>query len=139
MIEFSQAGGDTTSIYLTPEQGEMLRSVIEKESQERFSRYVESVGLQPTNILGVLAGRRKVSYKTLMKLFSKIEYHVECRVEFLIQKETGQTVSDASSVNLDEMLYCGDGAGSGQDQLTGTDSPSTINEHLRRTGKVDSY
>jgi len=137
MLEFTQEGSDTTSVYLTPDQGEQLRDLIERDSKKRFSAYISSVGLLPSNVYGILAGRKKLSYKTLVRLLSNTSYNPECRIEFLIQKDLGDIAQSASSPRLEEMLFSGDGEELDEDVLIETDGVSTMQEFLRKNGLGD--
>ena len=137
MLEFTQEGSDTTSIYLTPDQGEALRSAIEQDTKKRFASYILSVGLNPSNVYGILAGRKKLSYKTLVRLLSNTNYFPSCHIEFIVQKKSGDTVQDASSVNLDELLYSEDGAELEEEALIEKDGPFTMQEFLRMNALED--
>ena len=44
MLNLAQAGSETTSIYLSPEQGRRLRQLIEQSIDSRFSTYVNKAG-----------------------------------------------------------------------------------------------
>jgi hypothetical protein len=137
MIELSQEGSDTTSIYLTPEQGESLRIAIEQNTKRRFSSYIDSVGLLPSNVYGILAGRRKLSYKTLVRLLSNTTLSAECRIDFIIQKELGNTVPDVTSLNLDDLLFSEDGGELDEVPLTEKDGPLTMLEFLQQNQLED--
>ena len=105
-IRFPQAGSDSTTISLSREQGENLQRVIEKESGIRFSAYLITVGMDRANVLAILAGRKKLSVKTLTRLMSGLEnWSVECRTEFVMQKISGEDATSASSQSLEDLLF----------------------------------
>jgi len=105
MIRISQGGSPSTTITITQQQGEQIRGFLEKNIDSRFSNYCREVGIEYTNIVAMLGGRKPLSIKTLNKLFSKLEVDIECRIEFIIQKRDGITVDDARSTNLEEQLF----------------------------------
>jgi hypothetical protein len=137
MLEFSQVGSDTTSLYLTPEQGEALRDAIERDSKKRFSSYILSVGMLPQNVYGILSGRKKLSYRTLVRLLSNTSYGVECRIEFLLQKQSGKHAVDVPSPELEEMLYSEGGGELGEDLLIEKDGQLTMLEFLQQNELQD--
>lgn len=125
-LRLPQAGTASTTISLTKEQGDQLQSLIERESGTRFSAYLIKVHMDRPNVAAILAGRKKLSVKTLAKLLSGLDsWDVECRTEFIVQKRIGEDVQNASSQSLEEMLFLEDMDMSTEEQLNETDTIST--------------
>ncbi len=101
-IEIYQEADAKTSIQLDPLQGEQIRSLIIKNSNQPFNRYVEAMGLQPTNVANYLSGRNRISLSTLSRLLAGINHNFQCLLHVTIS--TGETVNDADSIPLEEML-----------------------------------
>jgi len=139
MLNISQAGGDTVNVQLDPEQGRKLREYIERNINCRFSTYVRKVGIAESNIHAMLRGTKKMSVKTLNRLLSCTDLELECRVEFQIQRKSGEAVQDASSPSLEEELLYEIGEESETEHLTEEEDLSTGTENLLNIPNPDSY
>lgn len=128
-LRLPQAGTASTTIRLTKEQGLSIERLIEKESGTRFSTYLIKVQMDRPNVAAMLAGRKKLSVKTLSKLLSGLDgWEVECRTEFIVQKTIGRDATSASSQSLEEMLFLEDMDMSTEEQLNETDTISITKE-----------
>jgi hypothetical protein len=103
-LSLAQAGAPTTSIVLTPYQGEALRAIIAQSINCKFTSHIYKTGLLPPNVWPIFNGKKKVSLQTLERLISGTNLEVECRVEFLIRTR-GEDAQDAPSVNLEPELF----------------------------------
>ena len=103
MLEIFQEPIDRTTIQLSPHEGEMLRSIIVKTSNMAFNRYVEKMGLQPTNVANYLSGRNRISVAILAKLLAGTNLKLTCLLQVMITN--GSDAVNADSTLLDEMLY----------------------------------
>jgi hypothetical protein len=133
-----QPGGPKTTILLSPEQGEEIRSILEKNINSRFTTYCTQVGLQYTNVQAMLTGRKRISLDTFERLFSGIDYVVECRTEFVIQKQTTSTANDAPSTSLEEELFFEDMDESPMEQLNEKEDFFTTTENSKKETKKES-
>ena len=102
-MEIYQEPGDRTSIQLDPGQGEELRSLIVRASEQHFTRYIEMIGMQPTNVANYLSGRNRISLGVLSKLLAGTDLKLQCTLQILIQN--GNTVEDVDSIPLDDLLF----------------------------------
>lgn len=103
MLEISQAPEDRCSIQLQPQEGEALRSLIIQHTDKAFTRYVEQVGLQPTNVANYLSGRNRMTMATLQKLLAGTNLELQCQLQ--IQITSGNVVEGVDCTPLEEMLY----------------------------------
>ena len=103
MLEISQAPEDRCSIQLQSQEGEALRSLIVQHTDKAFTRYVEQVGLQPTNVANYLSGRNRITMATLTKLLAGTNLELQCQLQILIT--SGSVVESVDCTPLEEMLY----------------------------------
>lgn len=66
------------------------------------------IGLQPAHLSNYLSGVKPMSFDTLSKILSGIEY--EWQITITLQPRTGQSVSDVDFVPLEETLSSEDQA-----------------------------
>lgn len=102
-LEIHQEPEGRATIQLEPYQGEALRSLIIKSSGMTFNRYLEKVGLQPTNVANYLSGRNRMSFSTLYKLLAGTSLTLQCLLQVTIT--SGNVVESADYTPLEEMLY----------------------------------
>lgn len=133
-----QPGGPKTTILLSPEQGEELRALLEKNINSRFTTYCQLVGLQYTNVQAMLTGRKRISLDTMERLLSGINYNVECRTEFVIQKQTTMDAEDAHSTSLEEELFFEGMDESPTEQLSETEDFFTTGEKSKKVMNQES-
>lgn len=105
VLELSQQGGPSTTIMLSPSQGAELKELLERNIDCRLTSYCHQIGMEYSNIANQLGGRKKVSLRTLERLFSKSHLVVECRIEFLILKRDIEDAQDADCQSLDDILF----------------------------------
>ena len=139
MLRISQGGKDSTTITITPTQGSEIREYLEKNIDCRFSTYCQQVGIGYTNILAMLGGRKTLSLKTLQRLFSRTEIEIECRVEFIIQKKSGNPANDACYPSLEEELFYEGMAEYPTEQLSGTVNSSTGGEKSKMETNQNTF
>jgi transcriptional regulator with XRE-family HTH domain len=92
-----------TSIQLTPYQGEQLRSLIIKATNEPFNRYLERMGLYPQNLSNYLSGRTRMSLDVLAKLLAGTNLRLECLLHITIK--SGNGVEDVDSTNIEDTWF----------------------------------
>lgn len=102
-LEIHQQPEGRATIQLDPYQGEALRSLIIQSSGMTFNRYLEKVGLQPTNVANYLSGRNRMSFTTLYKLLAGTSLSIQCLLQVTITN--GSVVESADYTPLEEMLY----------------------------------
>jgi transcriptional regulator with XRE-family HTH domain len=102
-LEIFQQPEHRATIQLEPHQGEALRSLIVSTTHMSFNRYVEKVGLQPTNVSNYLSGRNRMSFATLYKLLAGTNLHLTCLLQVTITN--GSVVESADCIPLEEMLF----------------------------------
>ena len=107
-LRLCQEGGPTTTVRLSKEQGAELRALLEANMDCRLTTYCHKVGLAYSNLSNALAGRSKVSLKTLERIFSGTDLIVECQVEFIIREGHTKTASDVDSQSLEDILFLED-------------------------------
>lgn len=137
-MHIHQPGGSKTTIILSPEQGSEIRSLLEKNIDCRFTTYCHQVGLQYSNVQAMLTGRKKISLDTMERLLSGIDYTVECRTEFVIQKQTTLDAEDAHSTSLEEELFFEGMDGSPTEQLNETEDFFTTGEKSKKEMSQES-
>lgn len=104
-LRFSQSGGPTTTILLTPEQGAEIKALLEKNIDCRFTSYCHTIGMAYSNISAMLGGRKKISLKSLERLFSATTFTIECRTEFIIQSCLTTDAQDVNYPSLEDELF----------------------------------
>lgn len=102
MLEITQEPAERTTLQLSPQEGEMIRSLIITTTGIAFNRYVERMGLQATNVVNYLSGRNRISVSILAKLLAGTNLKLQCQLQVTIT--SGSVVEDADSTQLEEML-----------------------------------
>jgi hypothetical protein len=103
LLEIFQQPDEKATIKLSPDEGEALRSLLVRESGMSFNRYLETVGLAPTNICNQLSGRNRMSLYVLGKLLAGTNLVIQCQLQVTIMN--GVVVENVDCTPLDEMLY----------------------------------
>lgn len=102
MLEITQEPAERTTLQLSPQEGELIRSLIVTTSGMAFNRYVERMGLQATNVVNYLSGRNRISVSILAKLLAGTNLQLQCQLQVTIT--SGNDVVDVDSTPLEEML-----------------------------------
>jgi len=103
MLEIFQQPEHRATLQLEPHQGEALRSLIVSTTKMAFNRYVEKVGLQPTNVSNYLSGRNRMSFATLYKLLAGTNLQITCLLHVTITN--GSVAENVDCMPLEEMLF----------------------------------
>ena len=104
-LSIAQEGGPSTTVFLSADQGAELKALLERNINSRLTSYCHQVGLQYSNVANMLGGRKKISIKTLQRLFTNAPLEVECRVEIMIRKQDTSGAIDAHCHNLEDILF----------------------------------
>jgi hypothetical protein len=91
------------TFYLTRDEGESLRNIIDDHYNGTFKAYCRDTGFSDTNICGILSGSRVCSLATIKKLMSAIPVSVSCELKISLQSiQPEENPSPESLPSLDD-------------------------------------